>query len=37
MDDLKLDDDLKPDSSDRRPTRSRKSPTGLNLLFHANI
>ncbi len=27
MDDLKLDDDLKPDSSDRRPTRSRKSST----------
>ncbi|WP_145501824.1 SPOR domain-containing protein [Yersinia similis] len=31
MDDLKLDDDLKPDSSDRRPTRSRKSPTGPKL------
>lgn len=31
MDDLKLDDDLKPDSSDRRPTRSRKPSAGPKL------
>lgn len=31
MDDLKPEDDLKPDSSDRRPTRARKSSTGPKL------
>ncbi|HEI6966246.1 TPA: SPOR domain-containing protein [Yersinia enterocolitica] len=31
MDDLKPEDDLKPDSSDRRPTRPRKASTGPKL------
>ena len=31
MDDLKPEDDLKPDTSDRRPTRTRKSSTGPKL------
>ncbi|CNE71322.1 SPOR domain-containing protein [Yersinia mollaretii] len=31
MDDLKPEDDLKPDSSDRRPTRARKSSAGPKL------
>ncbi|WP_145582065.1 SPOR domain-containing protein [Yersinia vastinensis] len=31
MDDLKPEDDLKPDSSDRRPTRARRASTGPKL------